>query len=90
MLRVIVQTPPKPIGEKGWQQQIVGVFCMEAPGVESPFAVPIPMLVEVGGKGYPPGEYRMDPSSIVPKADTYGKLFLTASRLVLVPTKGKQ
>jgi len=90
MLRVIVQSPPKPIGDKGWQQQVVGVFCMESPGVEAAFAIPVPMLVEIGGKGYPAGEYRLDPCSLQPKADTYGKLGLVASRLVLVPTKGKQ
>jgi len=90
MLRVIVQSPPKPIGDKGWQQQVVGVFCMESPGVEAAFPVPVPMLVGIGEKGYAPGEYRLDPSSIQPKADTYGKLFLTATRLVLNPFKGKQ
>lgn len=89
MLRVIVSAPPKPIGNKGWQQQVVGVFCHESPGVEAPFPVPIPMLVEEGSKGYPPGEYRLDPASIVPKADSYGKLFLSAGRLVLVPVKAK-
>jgi len=89
MLRVIVQGGPKPIGKNGWQQQIVGVFCHESPGVESAFPVPVPYLVEPDAKGYPPGEYRLDPASFQPKADSYGKLFLTIGRMQLVPGKGK-
>lgn len=89
MLRVLVQAPPKPIGTKGWQQQTVGIFFFEAPGVESPYPVPIPILVEQGSKGYAPGEYRMDPATLVPKADTYGKLYVTAGRLVLQPVKAR-
>jgi len=87
MLRVIVQNPPKPIGEKGWKQQVLGFFFYDAPGVESPFAVPIPVLVGKDEPGFAPGEYTLCPSSFAPKSDSYGKLALGIGRVVLVPKK---
>lgn len=89
MLRCVISTPPKPIGSKGWQSQVVGVYFHDAPGQESPFPTPIPVLVEAGEKGYAPGEYRLDPCSFAPKADSYGKLFVSTGRLVLVPSPRK-
>jgi len=87
MLRVIVQSPPKAIGDKGWKQQTVGVFFFESPGVEAAFAVPVPVLVGKDEPGFAPGEYTLDPSSFAPKSDSYGKLFISTGRLVLIPRK---
>jgi hypothetical protein len=88
MLRVIVSGGPKPVGNKGWLQQTVGVYFFDEPGQEAPFPSPIPILLEPGSAGYAPGAYTMDPASLQPRADSYGKLFISAGRLVLVPVKG--
>lgn len=89
MLKVIVHQPPKPIGSNGWQQQIIGVHFLDAPGQESPFATPIPVLVGKGEPGFAPGTYMMDPASLAAKPDQFGKLQVGVGRMVLVPSKGR-
>lgn len=90
MFKVTVAGGPKPIGSNGWQQQVIGVHLHEAPGVESPFAVPVPILIGKGEAGYPAGQYTLDAASFVLQLDKFGKGTISLGRPVLLPLgKGK-
>jgi len=92
MLRVLVTSAPVvSVGKLGWSTQTVGVFLMASPGVESPFAIPVPVFIGPNDKPFPPGEYILDACSLQPKADSYGKLSIAVGKWHLTPlgAKGK-
>jgi len=86
MFRVIVKRPAIAVGQKGYRKQQIGIYLVDAQGVEDDFPSRMDVMRGPDDKDYPPGEYTINPASFRLVADKYGSSSLTVDRLVLSPT----
>ena len=85
MFRVSIRRPGVAVGNKGYRKQAIGIYLIDATGLEDDFPSQSAVLLGPDDKDYPPGDYTISPSSFGLVADKFGNASLGIKRIVLVP-----